>query len=357
MSASGGAPRSGRDVGSDGVDGLAELGLEPAPSRGARRQAERRRRRRLAVVVVTLAVLVGVPVLAAVVGAGYLVRLGASFGDRSTTIAGALPEYEGRPAADDDGAVDVLLLGSDTRVEGESGRSDTIMLVRLPADRSSVEVLSIMRDSWVEVPGHGEAKINAAYSWGGVPLTVQTVEQLLEVRVDHVAEIDFEGFRAMTDALGGVVVDSEQPFTAGPHEFRQGLNRLDGDAALAFVRERYSFADADHQRVRNQQAFLTGLAQGVVSRGTLTDPARVSEFVGVTADHLAVDASLTPARLLELGWSSRGLTPSSLHAVTLPVAGGGTSADGQSYLAIDPAGLESVREALRSDEALPDAAP
>lgn len=82
------------------------------------------------------------------------------------------------------------------------------MLAHVPADRQHVYLMSIMRDSWVEVPGHGRAKINAAYSWGGVALTTETVEQLLDIRIDHVAEIDFAGFEDMTDALGGVTVDS-----------------------------------------------------------------------------------------------------------------------------------------------------
>lgn len=361
----GGRPADGRpsgagsdDAGTDGAgpDAFASLGFEPVATRSERRRAERRRRRRPWVVttVVALVVLVGVPVVAALVGFGYLVHLASTFDDRATTVVGALPEYDGRPGVDADGALNVLLLGSDTRGRGDAGRSDVMMLVHLPGDRSSIEVLSIMRDTWVDVPGHGEAKINAAYSWGGVPLTVQTVEQLLEVRVDHVAEIDFEGFRGMTEALGGVDVVSERAFSAGGHEFRQGLNHLDGDAALAFVRERSSFADADHQRVRNQQAFLEALAHGVISRGTLTDPGRVSTFVGATAEHLAVDESLTPPRLAEIGWSARGLTPGSLHAVTLPTVGGSVSADGQSYLAVDPDGLDRITAALQAGEALPD---
>jgi LCP family protein required for cell wall assembly len=353
----GGDPTPGRPTGPlEEPDGLARLGLEPAPTRGERLRAERRRRRRPVILttVAALAVLIGVPIAAALVGVGYLVHLASAFDDRTTTIAGALPDYPGRPGADVDGALNILLLGSDARAQGDAGRSDVLMLVHLPADRSSIEVLSIMRDSWVEIPGHGEAKINAAYSWGGVPLTVQTVERLLEVRIDHVAEIDFAGFEGMTDALGGVDVVSERAFTAGGHEFRPGLNHLDGDAALAFVRERSSFADADHQRVRNQQAFLEGLAHGVISRGTVTDPGRVSSFVGATAEHLAVDDSLTPPRLAEIGWSARGLTPGSLHAVTLPTGGGGVSADGQSYLVVDPDGLDGITAALHADEALPD---
>ena len=81
-----------------------------------------------------------------------------------------------------------------------------MMLVHIPADRASVQVMSIPRDSWVAVPGHGDAKINAAYSWGGPTLMIQTVEQLTGVRIDHIALTDFNSFVGITDALGGVEI-------------------------------------------------------------------------------------------------------------------------------------------------------
>ncbi|MBF4601655.1 LCP family protein [Frigoribacterium sp. VKM Ac-1396] len=340
------------------ADALDRLGLEgaeattPPPPRGersARRRDRRRRRRVVATLVSALVVFVGLPALVLGVGAGYLAHLARTWDEGATTIEAAFPDEADRPAPADDGSLDVLLLGSDTRVAGESGRSDSMMLVHLPADRSAVYVMSIMRDTWVDVPGHGMAKINAAYSWGGVPLTVQTVEQLLQTRVDHVAEVDFAGFEAMTDALGGVDVVSERAFRAGGHEFVQGENHLDGEQALDFVRERKSFAEADHQRVRNQQAFVRGLVDGLLDRHTLTDPAALSAFVAATADHVAVDPGLTPTRMAEVAWSSRGLRPSGLKTFTMATSGGGTSADGQSYVSFDVDRLYALREALRDD--------
>ncbi|WP_396599433.1 LCP family protein [Frigoribacterium sp. R86507] len=296
-----------------------------------------------------LVVFVGLPALVIGVGAGYLGHLARTWDDGASTIRAAFPDEADRPAAVDDGALDVLLLGSDTRQAGASGRSDSMMLVHLPADRRDVYVMSIMRDTWVDVPGHGMAKINAAYSWGGVPLTVQTVEQLLQTRIDHVAEVDFTGFEGMTDALGGVDVVSERAFRAGGHDFVAGPNHLDGEQALDFVRERKSFAEADHQRVRNQQAFVRGLVDGLLDRRTLTDPAAVSSFVAATADHVAVDPGLTPTRMAGIAWSARELRPSGLHAFTMATAGGGTSADGQSYVAFDVDRLYALRQALHDD--------
>ncbi|PZF07943.1 LytR family transcriptional regulator [Curtobacterium sp. MCLR17_040] len=324
-------------------------------TRRAPRPSTRRRRPFLVALIATLGSLVGVALVLAVVASVFVGGLARSFDAGRDTIADPFPNGA-RPSAS--GGENILLIGSDARAQGGpegarpelGGRSDTLMLVHVPADRQHVYLMSIMRDSWVEVPGHGRAKINAAYSWGGVPLTVQTVEQLLDVRVDHVAEIDFAGFADMTDALGGVTVDSPRAFSARGHDFTAGANRLDGAAALAFVRERYAFADADHTRVRNQQAFMRGVVDGLLSRGTVTNPGRIQDFVAATSDHLAVDAGLPSSRLVELGWSLRAARADDLVTFTVPTAGSGTSPDGQSVVTLNGLEVASLSQALRSDD-------
>ncbi|WP_412161310.1 LCP family protein [Curtobacterium flaccumfaciens] len=324
-------------------------------TRRAPRRSIRRRRPFLVALIATLGSLVGVALVLAVVASVFVGGLARSFDAGRETIADPFPNGA-RPSAS--GGENILLIGSDARAQGGpegarpelGGRSDTLMLVHVPADRQHVYLMSIMRDSWVEVPGHGRAKINAAYSWGGVPLTVQTVEQLLDVRVDHVAEIDFAGFADMTDALGGVTVDSPRAFSARGHDFTAGANRLDGAAALAFVRERHAFADADHTRVRNQQAFMRGVVDGLLSRGTVTNPGRIQDFVAATSDHLAVDAGLSSSRLVELGWSLRAARADDLVTFTVPTAGSGTSPDGQSVVTLNGLEVASLSQALRSDD-------
>jgi LCP family protein required for cell wall assembly len=208
--------------------------------------------------------------------------------------------------------------------------------------------MSIMRDLFVPIPGHGSGRVNAAFAHGGSPLTVQTVEQLLGVRVDHVAVIDFEGFTGMTTALGGVEVFSPQAFTSGGHSYVAGLNELEGDEALQFVRERYAFADADFTRVENQQAFVRGLVGTVLSRSTLTDPGKISAFVTATSPYLAVDEGFDVATIASLGFSLRSVDASKIHFFTLPTAGT-VSIDGQSVVEVDPAGLEAVKAGLADD--------
>lgn len=335
---------------------------ERRAARAAAEQAERaarpplrRRRPFLVALVATLGSLVGIATVIAVVASVFVGGLARSFDAGREVIREPFPA--GTRPVDSDGQ-NILLIGSDSRAHGDpdggptrtDGRSDTLMLAHVPADHRAVYLMSIMRDSWVDVPGHGRAKINAAYSWGGVPLTVQTVEHLLDVRVDHVAEIDFAGFRDMTNALGGVTVDSSQAFSARGHEFAAGANRLDGDAALAFVRERYAFADADHTRVRNQQAFMHGVVDGLLSRGTTTDPGRIQDFVAATSEYLSVDAGLSFARLVELGWSLRNVGADDLVTFTVPTAGSGTSPDGQSIVTLNSLEVTSLSQALRSDD-------
>jgi LCP family protein required for cell wall assembly len=333
-------------------------GARPAdrarPSRRGASGPDARRRRTLRRVAATLVVLVGLPLLA-----GALVQLGW----RSTvTTFEADPFPSGsRPAAPEDGAMNVLLIGSDSRdgdldavdAGGPTGeRSDTMMLVNVSGDRGEVTVVSIMRDLWVPVPGHGEAKINAAYSWGGAPLLVQTVEQLLDTRVSHVALIDFEGFSSMSTALGGVEVESPVAFSSRNvpgHEFTAGPNVVAGERALAFVRERYAFADADHQRVRNQQAFLRGVVDGLLRDG-LADPGRVASFVSTTSRWVTVDAGLGPAETTRLGYELRGVRADDVSFFTLPTAGGGVRGGGQSVVLPDEAATSAVADAIADDD-------
>ncbi|MBT1544636.1 LCP family protein [Curtobacterium aurantiacum] len=318
-------------------------------------RSTRRRRPFLVALVATLGSLVGVALVIAVVASVFVSGLARSFDAGRDTITDPFPSGA-RPSTTS--GENILLIGSDTRAQGGpegarpelGGRSDTLMLAHVPADRQHVYLMSIMRDSWVEVPGHGRAKINAAYSWGGVALTTETVEQLLDIRIDHVAEIDFAGFEGMTDALGGVTVDSPRAFSARGHDVTAGANRLDGAAALAFVRERYAFADADHTRVRNQQAFMRGVVDGLLSRGTVTNPGRIQDFVAATSEHLSVDAGFSFARMVELGWSLRAVRADDLVTFTVPTAGSGTSPDGQSVVTLNELAVGSLSQALRSDD-------
>lgn len=292
--------------------------------------------------------------------AAYPLWLAATFETRSSDITEAFPEERLRPApleGEAAGSRNILLLGSDTRgavgddiddIRGQ--RSDTMLLVHIPADRENIQVISIMRDSWVAIPGKGENKINSALASGGVPLVVQTLEDLIDVRIDRVAIIDFEGFRGMTNALGGVTFTNPVSFngTANDYVFPQGEITVSGDEALAYVRERQAFRVADYQRVRNQQAFIKGLMGEVLNAETLTNPARISAIVQDVSPYIAVDAGFDFPFIASLGYELRDVRVNDVSFMTLPTTGTG-NIGGQSVVLLDRVELAKITEALRSD--------
>ena len=306
--------------------------------------------------------------VAALVAAGYLWNLGRTFDSESQTITDAFPAEETRPEVNDESkdAVNILLLGSDTRATREAdedsedfgtlpngGRSDTMMLVHIPADRENVFVTSVMRDTWLDIPGVGTAKINRAFASGGVPKAVETLEGLFGVRINHVASVDFEGFKGLTDAVGGVTVNNPRGFKqsiVNGMYFPEGVQTLDGEQALAFVRERKSFPGSDYERVKNQQLFVKALLGQLMSKETLTNPGKVSEVVSQIAPFIAVDETLDSGKVASYASSMLNLRSSDMEFFTLPNQGPGRSADGQSIVIPDMEVIEKFGKALQEDK-------
>ncbi|TDC79641.1 LCP family protein [Streptomyces hainanensis] len=260
--------------------------------------------------------------------------------DRIPDALPTLPEVSQPPRVEGDALV-YLLVGVDNAETPDSGqpwqpgeaRSDTMMLLQIAADRRSAWLVSLPRDTWVEIPDHGEAKLNAAYSWGGPPLMIQTIQDLTDIRIDHLAVIDWSGFRALTDAVGGVMIDGE---------------RLDGRAALDYVRERKSLAEGDLDRTRRQQNFLRSLLNETLSTGTLTDPGRLNGLLDTVGDVISVDDRLSNGDLRSLAWDLRSLRGSDVHYMNAPVAGT-TMIDGQSVVLLDEEAAAPLWEAMRTD--------
>lgn len=305
-------------------------------------------------------------IMVTVVGAGL--GLASKFGrafEKTTTIASAFPDEEDRPVKDPgDTSINILLLGADggpgkgkrkaidPNATETDRRSDSMMLVHVPETRDKVYVISMLRDTWVNIPGHGEAKINAAMAFGGVPLLVQTLESQLDTRIDHVAIIDFQGFRDLTTAIGGVTVDNDFDFVAHDTDYHypKGKVHIEGDRALRFVRERKSFPDGDYQRVRNQQKFLKAVFGKVLSGETLSNPAKLFKVVDSIAPYISMDEEFSdPALLTGLGLQLKNVRASDIVSFTLPNKGGGWSADGQSIVLPDYDAIAALGEALRND--------
>ncbi|MFP5311478.1 MAG: LCP family protein, partial [Actinomycetes bacterium] len=259
-------------------------------------------------------------------------------------------------------AMNVLVIGSDSRGnareqaahtaetgEASDQRSDSLMLVHVPAGRHTLYVVSIMRDMWVDIPGVGGSKINSALEYGGIDLTTQTVQQLLGITIDHTLMLDFNGFKALTDGLGGIDVNVPFAFQSTietRHAFAQGVNHLDGQAALEFSRERYAFADGDYQRVQNQRTMLRAILARLTAGGALNDVTAVRSLVDFASCCLTVDKGFDPVQAAVLAYSLRNLDVNAIGTMTLPTAGAGFVA-GQSVLFPDYGGIAAVGAALR----------
>lgn len=219
-----------------------------------------------------------------------------------------------------------LLAGLDTLPEdpNDPGRSDALMVVRVAADHKWSYVISIPRDAWVPIPGHGMAKINAAYAWGGPTLAVRTVERLTGLRIEHFAVVGMSGFRELTDAVGGVSVTIPDRPGAGAGVLPPGRHQLTGEQALAYVRERKGLPEGDLDRVKRQQNYLRELMVKVLDRNMLTDPVRVNSLLEAVSRTVRVDRGLTNDIMREMMMELRGMR---VLFVTVPVDGTGWVGD------------------------------
>ncbi len=243
-----------------------------------------------------------------------------------------------------------LLMGSDSRTPStDRGRSDALMLVHVNGNRDTVYIVSYPRDMWVPIPDHGTAKINAAYAYGGMALTVRTMEDLNQIPIDHVAITDFTSFEEMTTALGGITVDNQHYSAAEGYVFPEGEITVEGKEALVYVRERYQLPNGDFDRAERQRMVVGGIMDKALSAEVLTNPAKFTEFVSTVSKYLTVDASLSDTELLTTAMSLRGITRDDIHLLQAPVSGTGMSADGQAIDYVDQAKLAELQEALQTD--------
>lgn len=229
-------------------------------------------------------------------------------------------------------------------------RSDAIMVLHISGDRRSAQLVSIPRDSFVDVPDAGRTKINAAFSYGGPAELAQVVESLSDVYIDHAVVIDFQHLGDMTTALGGVdvvvpetVTDPQSGIT-----WEKGPVHLEGDRAVRYVRQRYALPRGDFDRIQRQQNVLRAMLDKVASAGTLANPVRITNLVTELATFVAVDEGFTPSEMRSLAISSRGIRPSTMRFVTVPVTGTPTI-DGASVVTLDLEKTSELFDAVEKD--------
>ncbi|MFT4126381.1 MAG: LCP family protein, partial [Gordonia sp. (in: high G+C Gram-positive bacteria)] len=295
----------------------------------------------------------------------------------------------------DDGAVDILLVGTDSRTDAHgdplspqelrwlrSGEevatnTDTMLLIRVPDDGSSATAISIPRDSYVQVPGIGKSKINAAYgttregvrrraveagqsaeqaeragTQAGRKALIDTVATLTGVHVDHYAEVGLLGFVLLTNAVGGVEVCLKnavsEPFSGA--DFRAGRQRLGGPQALSFVRQRHGLPRGDLDRITRQQVFMASLTRQILSAGTLTDPGKLAELEQAVSRSVVIDDDWD---VVAFAQQLKDLTGGHVRFATIPVVDDhGWSDDGeQSVVTVDPRAVRTFTANLLSPAA------
>lgn len=313
--------------GEDSFIGFSDGSQSPGPEK---RRGFLRRHKALTVLLTALALI------------GALVLGSAFYLDRQIShiprVQLKIPEA-GRPAAPSgkfQKSMNILLAGADngdaggetiaeTVKKGDwkpgSHRSDTIMVLHLTADRKHAYLISVPRDTYTGIDGYGDQKINAAFSFGGPSLYVQTLEQFTGLRMSHLAIIDWNGFRDLSTALGGVKVYIDQTSVDHKHgnTWTKGYETLKGDRALEYVRTRYGLQNGDFDRIQRQQNFMRAALSQAASKGSLTNPIRFKNMLSAITHNLTVDSGFSNGDIRSLAWSLRHLRPRDITFITSPM--------------------------------------
>lgn len=198
----------------------------------------------------------------------------------------------------------VLLLGSDARANDTASRSDTIILARIDANVGKATLVSIPRDTKVEIESHGTQKINAAYAFGGPAGAVEAVENMSGVEISHYAEIHFDELEKAVDQLGGIWVDipvsNDQTGASNSGvELNAGMQRLNGEQALAFARERYGYNEGDFQRAENQRIIVQAIADTILSLPPTELPGAVQSLANCISTDYSLDELISLAQTFQ----------------------------------------------------------
>ncbi|MFE9374591.1 LCP family protein [Streptomyces sp. NPDC006711] len=266
-----------------------------------------------------------------------------------------------------------LIVGSDSRDgmsadekkklhtgSAEGKRTDSMILLHTGDNGNTM--VSLPRDSWVTIPSFkgsdsgksfpskGKDKLNAAFSIDGPELLVRTIEANTGLHIDHYAEIGFAGFANIVDAVGGVEIDIPQDIKDKDSgaDFKKGKQTLDGQQALAFVRNRHGYAAGDLERTKNQQKFLSALASQTATPSTVLNPFKLYPVMGAGLDTLIVDKDMSLFDLGSMFWAMKGITNGDGISMNMPVAGDGP----QTSLLWDKSKVTQLVNELKNDDAV-----
>jgi LCP family protein required for cell wall assembly len=286
--------------------------------------------------------------------------------DYSLKRVNAFSDYANRPAAG--AGTNWLMVGSDSREgltgsqkdelntgDADGGRTDTMMLLHIPSGSGKPTLVSLPRDSYVPIPGHGRNKLNAAYAFGGPQLLTRTVEEATGLRLDHYMEIGFGGFAGVVDAVGGVNMCIDQPLRdpAAGLDLKPGCQDLDGAQALGYVRTRHAFARQDLDRIQHQRQFVSALMTKATSASVLANPFRLFPLATNGVDALTVDEGDHLHNLVGVGMALSG-GDNGATSTTVPLGGSQTVSGAGSVVLWDKNKSKQLFDDFRNDTPVPD---
>ncbi|WP_242611154.1 LCP family protein [Blastococcus saxobsidens] len=318
------------------------------------------RSRRAAVAVRVVAGVVSAALLAGTGWGWYLGRVAEATVNRTDAIPTAGNDGSGNASE----AMNLLLVGNDSRsalteaqlaelnAGTDSGiNTDTVILVHVPADGSRASFVSFPRDSYVDIPGYGMDKLNAAYAYGyqeaagtaseperqaaGAQLLVQTISRLTGLQIDHYAEVDLLGFFNLSTVVGGVEVNLCQAVDDSYYSgavLDAGPQTISGADALKFVRQRHGLPRGDFDRIVRQQVFMAGVLRKMLSEEVLLDLGKQRELVKAASESLTVDKDLV---LLELAQQMQSVTAGAIEFQTIPYVGTDRDAQNRSIIRLE----------------------
>ena len=277
-------------------------------------------------------------------------------------------------------ALNYLLVGSDTRegltkaqmrelrvgttATAAGGRSDTMLLVHISKSRDRVYLISLPRDSLVTLPEHvsssnknkivpeSQAKLNAAFAYGGAPLLIRTIEAKTNLKIDHYVEISFAGFAGMVDALGGIDVCSKVDINDPKSHLvmTAGVHTLGGIEALKYVRTRDFDGRGDIGRMQRQQQFMSSVLRKATSSGVLLNPIKMVNFINASLASVTMDSQLNSNDLLNLGKQMRNLASGNVRTLTVPLSNANGNVPGIGSVVVwDQALTTELWQRLRDD--------
>ncbi|OPF77142.1 transcriptional regulator [Streptomyces antioxidans] len=283
-----------------------------------------------------------------------------------------LSKVEDRPGGGK--GTNYLIVGSDSR-EGMSDedkkklhtgsadgrRTDSMILLHVGENGNTM--VSLPRDSWVTIPSFtgsetgnripaGQNKLNASYSSEGPGLLVRTIEYNTGLKIDHYAEIGFDGFANLVDGVGGVEIDIPQDMKdkKSGNDLKKGKQTLNGQQALAFVRQRYGLAGGDLDRTKNQQKFLSALANKAASAGTVMNPFKLYPTMGAGLDNLVVDKDMSLWDVKDMFFAMKSVSGGDGKQMNMPISNPGLATSKGSAVQWDMAKVKQLMGELKNDD-------